>query len=110
MNKELVTEAFERLGPERVSRGMAAFGEPNVFIDVWERCFLGRAAGITAAIADEPGGIDRALAAAGVLSCWEPVADAYDSAARGELKRLAEEWLELNRRADVQETRDAVPA
>src|SRR5690348_1355063 len=108
MNKKLITEASEKLGPERVSRGMAAFGEPNVLIDIWQRSFLGRAVGITSEIADEPGGIDRALGEAGVLSCWGPVADAYDSGARRELAILAEEWLELNRAPDVQETREAV--
>ncbi len=102
MDKQLITHAFEKLGPDRVARGMQAFREraarPFFPDEIWEKCFLGRALGLSHAALQACGAIDAALANADLLTSWGVITDAFDSAVtRPTLEAWAREWLELNR-------------
>jgi len=112
MNKELITRAFETLGPERVQRGLT--GERATS----RSCFLARAYGPDGALEDcarRLAGSERLVVSWGFfglplgLTAGEAaeVAHAFDRP-EGEFRALAEEWLEQNR--VVQETCAAVSA
>ena len=114
MNKELITQAFEKLGPERVQRGLAAFDDYRHTRRDSTRCFLARA-GET----DTPR-VERSIFAAEFSAAWAAVdiigyegdgwceiIDAFEGEPRA-FKALAEKWLEQNR--VVTETCAAVSA
>jgi hypothetical protein len=120
MNKQLVTRAFEELGPERVERGMRAFGDPKAPGNA-ERCFLGCAVNLGFSWRDLLLPPLVLIAQVGGKLHWDwpvmwtmrpafrlmyrihglsacAVADAFDSKfTRPQLRELAREWLETNR-------------
>ena len=98
--KALLTEGFEVLGPERVARGLSATGHS------WSDCFLAMA------VSGEPGALVRELQAHWrkhyyvgtrigtraqvvneIVKAWDHEEQAF--------RRLAAEWLELNRTAPI---------
>ncbi|MGH7538534.1 MAG: hypothetical protein ACREMF_07870 [Gemmatimonadales bacterium] len=104
VDKNAITQVFDVLGPERVARGLATQRH------TWADCFLARAYG---ARGELEGAIDdglrgaakllkppRALKVAKLLGvppfAVVAVVDAFDHDT-AEFRRLAEEWLELNR-------------
>lgn len=106
IDKMLITEVFEALGPKRVARGLTAKPDSN-----WQTCFLATAYG-------EPGALYDAMLARPALSGCAMAGDvlhcsaaavleticAFDEVrgdfkanpgSRAELFALAREWLEV---------------
>lgn len=97
MDKAAITNVLEKLGSDRVERGLVAFHEQDLEKTVWERCFLGRALTISQGDTMCMGAIDERLAQAGIAKGWGEVAHAFDGGNRADLHALVLEWLEQNR-------------
>lgn len=102
MNKELITQAFEKLGPERVERGLTATGRGS-----YEACFWSFALNLE----HQGNPVNLPAIQAALAICDEParnrctgdlfspkttaVSDAWDRN-HDEFKALAREWLEAH--------------
>lgn len=82
MNKALITAALEKLGPERVERGLGATRHD------WFGCFLGLACGGHGSL---DGQFHRGLSEREV----DAVAHAFDNYTE-DFRALVREWLEAN--------------
>ena len=86
--KERFTKVFERMGPERVARGLSAEGND------WSTCFLA-VAYERALLSNRWAATVTGLADADVqlvATAWDGCADTHAA-----LVALAQEWLETNR-------------
>ena len=101
MDKQLITAAFEKLGPEKVARMLPAFTPENR--GTWDCCALAHLYGM-------PGALRQRLNASGVSAraiaslvgleveqAMEISVTHHWPEPRAMLRGMIEEWLELNR-------------
>lgn len=89
MNRELITSAFEKLGPKKVARGLRALATAGSFYDCFVALAYGPAGALQNSNCDSYAEAFPGMSEIELDALWE----AWDDDGRA-FRKLAREWLE----------------